>query len=61
MHHLSPSDRTDLVTALGLGPSASRSFSLFAGLAPLVAGLGLAVLMVLQLRRAEPPQDTLSE
>jgi len=52
---------TDLVTALGLGPSASRSFSLFAGLAPLVAGLGLAVLMVLQLRRAEPPQDTLSE
>jgi len=52
---------TDLATALGLGPAASRSFSLFAGLAPLVAGLALAVLMVQQLRRAEPPQDTLSE
>lgn len=52
---------TDLATALGLGPSASRSFSLFAGLAPLVAGLGLAVLMVQQLRRTEPPQETLSE
>lgn len=52
---------TDLATALGLGPLASRSFSLFAGLAPLVAGLGLAVLMVQQLSRAEPPQDTLSE
>lgn len=52
---------TDLATALGLGPLASRSFSLFAGLAPLVAGLGLAVLMVQQLRRAEPPQDSLSE
>ncbi len=52
---------TDLATALGLGPLASRSFSLFAGLAPLVAGLGLAVLMVQQLRRTEPPQDSLSE
>ena len=52
---------TDLATALGLGPLASRSFSLFAGLAPLVAGLGLAVLMVQQLRRTEPPQESLSE
>ncbi len=52
---------TDLATALGLGPSAARAFSLFAGLAPVVAGLGLAVLMVLQLRRVEPPQETLSE
>ena len=52
---------TDLATALGLGPTAARSFSLFAELAPLVAGLGLALLMVLQLRRVEPPQETLSE
>jgi two-component system cell cycle sensor histidine kinase PleC len=52
---------TDLATALGLGPTAARALSLFAELAPLVAGLGLALLMVLQLRRVEPPQETLSE
>ncbi|MEY4251080.1 MAG: hypothetical protein RJA87_2713 [Pseudomonadota bacterium] len=52
---------TDLATALGLGPTAARSFSLFAELAPLVAGLGLALLMVMKLLPAEPPQDTLSE
>jgi two-component system cell cycle sensor histidine kinase PleC len=52
---------TDLAAALGLGPTAARALSLFAELAPLVAGLGLALLMVLQLRRVEPPQETLSE
>ena len=52
---------TDLALALGLGLSASRSFSLFAGLAPLVAGLGLVVLMVQQLRRTGQPHDAVSE
>ncbi len=52
---------TDLAIALGLGPTAARSFSQFAELAPLVAGLGLALLMVLQLRRAEPPQNAQSD
>jgi len=52
---------TDLATALGLGSTVARSFTLFASLAPVVAGLGLALLLVQQLRRAQPPQDAQSD
>lgn len=51
----------NLFAALGLGPLASRILTVFTGLAPVIAGLGLSLLLIHQMRRAEQDQGAITD
>jgi two-component system, cell cycle sensor histidine kinase PleC len=51
----------NLFAALGLNPLGSRILTVFTGLAPVIAGLGLSLMLIHQMRRADQDQGAVSE